>query len=81
MKKLEYVGHQLYKVNDYDKWKIMVIYKDYLPEGETRKIGDPTGEEQIEVNFNTKHKFVYPYISGWLYGKWTHNPKDISEFL
>ena len=54
MKKLEYVGHQLYKVDDYDKWKIMVIYKDYLPEGETRKIGDPTGEEQIEVNFNTK---------------------------
>ena len=80
MKKLEYFGHQLYKVDDYDKWKIMVIYKDYLPEGETRKIGDPTGEEQIEVNFNTKHKFVYPYISGWLYGKWTHNPKDISEF-
>ena len=29
MKKLEYVGHQLYKVDDYDKWKIMVIYKDW----------------------------------------------------
>ena len=46
MKDLEYVGHQLYKVDDYDKWKIMIIYKDYLPEGETREIGS-TGEEQI----------------------------------
>ena len=74
MKNWEYVGCDIYK-----KWRVRVLYKDYLPEGETRKIGDPTGEEQIEVNFNTKHQFVYPYVSGWLYGKWTHNPTDITK--
>ena len=30
-----------------------------------------------------KDKFVYhtiyPFISGWLYGKWTHNPTDIAK--
>ena len=75
MKNWEYVGCDIYK-----KWRVRVLYKDYLPEGETRKIGDQTGEEQVEVNFNMKHKFVYPYISGWYRNKWTHNPTNINEF-
>ena len=39
---------------------------------------------KVRVIEKDKDKFVYrilyPFISGWLYGKWTHNPKDISEF-
>ena len=30
-------------------------------------------------NYNIKHRFVYPYISGYYRGKWTHNPKEIDE--
>ena len=39
---------------------------------------------KVRVIEKDKDKFVYrilyPFISGWLYGKWTHNPKDISGF-
>ena len=71
MKNWEYVGCDIYK-----KWRVRVLYKEYLPEGETRKVG----EKQVEMNFIVKHRFVYPYISGWYRGKWTHNPSDISKF-
>ena len=50
----------------YDNLKVRVIYKKELSE----KFGD------IKVI----HRFLYPYISGWYGGKWTHNPNDISKF-
>ena len=38
---------------------------------------------KIRVIEKDKDKFVYrilyPFISGWLYGKWTHNPTDITK--
>ena len=50
----------------YDNLKVRVIYEKELSE----KFGD------IKV----MHQFLYPYISGWYRGKWTHNPNDISKF-
>ena len=52
MKNLEYIGCQVYKKDEYDKWKVMILYKEYLPEGETREIGS-TGEK-IDYNINKK---------------------------
>ena len=52
--------------NIYDKWKIRLIYKQQL------------SENNMDVKMT--HKFLYPYISGWYRGKWTHNPNDISKF-
>ena len=38
---------------------------------------------KVRVIEKDKDKFVYrilyPFISGWLYGKWTHNPTDITK--
>ena len=50
----------------YDNLKVRVIYEKELSE----KFGD----------MKVMHQFVYPYISGWYRGKWTHNPNDISKF-
>ena len=50
----------------YDKWKVRLIYKQQL------------SENNMDVKMT--HKFLYPYISGWYRGKWTHNPNDISKF-
>ena len=75
MKDLEYIGCQVYKKDEYDKWKVMFLYKEYLPEGETREIGS----EGVIVDYNMKHIFVYPYISGYYRGKWTHNPREIDK--
>ena len=75
MKDLEYLGCQVYKKDEYDKWKVMILYKEYLPEGETREFGT-TGDR---VDYNIKHRFVYPYISGYYSGKWTHNPREINK--
>ena len=52
--------------NVYDKWKVRLIYKQQL------------SENHMDVKMT--HKFLYPYISGWYRGKWTHNPNDISKF-
>ena len=52
--------------NVYDKWKVRLIYKQQL------------SENNMDVKMT--HKFLYPYISGWYGGKWTHNPNDISKF-
>ena len=52
--------------NIYDKWKIRVLYKQQL--------SDSVKDTKIT------HRFLYPYISGWYGGKWTHNPNDISKF-
>ena len=30
MKDLEYLGCQVYKKDEYDKWKVMILYKEYL---------------------------------------------------
>mgnify|MGYP001475409472 CR=1 FL=1 len=50
----------------YDNLKVRVIYEKEL-------------SEKFE-NIKVMHQFVYPYISGWYRGKWTHNPNDISKF-
>ena len=52
--------------NVYDKWKIRVLYKQQL--------SDSVKDTKVI------HRFLYPYISGWYVGKWTHNPNDISKF-
>ena len=75
MKNLEYIGCQVYKKDEYDKWKVMVLYKEYLPEGETREIGS-TG---AKIDYNIKHRFLYPFMSGYYRGKWTYHPANISE--
>jgi hypothetical protein len=75
MSDLEYVGCQVYEKDKFDKWKIMILHKQYLPESETRE-----NDGGAKVNYIMKHQFLYPYISGWYRGKWTHNPNDISKF-
>ena len=50
----------------YDKWKVRVLYKKQLSENPN--------------DYKITHRFLYPYISGWYGGKWTHNPNDISKF-
>lgn len=50
----------------YEKWKVRVIYKKQLTEN--------------PMDIKMVYRFVYPYISGWYRGKWTHNPNDISLF-
>ena len=52
--------------NIYDKWKIRVFYKQQLSDS--------------VVDTKITHRFLYPYISGWYRGKWTHHPNDISKF-
>ena len=52
MKDLEYLGCQVYKKDEYDKWKVMVLYKEYLPEGETREIGSTGDKIDYNINFH-----------------------------
>ena len=50
----------------YDKWKIRLLYKEQ--------------SDEKPIGYKITHRFLYPYISGWYRGKWTHNPNDISKF-
>ena len=52
----------------------MILYKEYLPDRRKREF-----DADDRVDYNIKHRFVYPYISGYYRGKWTHNPKEIDE--
>ena len=62
MKNSEYIGCQVYKKDEYDKWKVMLLYKEYLPEGETREIGS----EGIRVDYNIR-KVELSNLQKWDY--------------
>lgn len=75
---MENVGFKLFDQNNsldnfglmgfdvYDKWKIRLLYKEQ--------------SDEKPIGYKITHRFLYPYISGWYRGKWTHNPNDISKF-
>ena len=75
---MENVGFKLFDQNNsldnfglmgfdvYDKWKIRLLYKEQ--------------SDEKPIGYKMTHRFLYPYISGWYRGKWTHNPNDISKF-
>ena len=50
----------------YDKWKVRVLSKKQSSEN--------------PEDFKIFYRFLYPFISGYYNGKWTHHPNDISKF-